>query len=105
MTPFPQYKKGVPKAGLDDITQWMAALMIAAVPYFFATMILGNGLFGTVISSSVGFLTFKALAVPMIRYLFNRLPPLYLQHSLKTVMFRGGLHARPDPDPVPLSVK
>ena len=103
--PFPQYKKGVPKAGLDDITHFLLAICISAVVYFLLQMLLGGGPWSTIITGAAAYGTFKMVAVPLVRYIFNRLPPSYMEHAYQTVMYRGGLAVRADPDPIPLRVK
>lgn len=101
---FPQYRKGVPKAGLDDITHFILALCLSAIPYFFLSMAFGDSPLATVLSGAGGWATFKFLAVPGVRYIFQQLPPSYIEHTVKTINYRGGLATRPDPDPIPFKV-
>lgn len=103
-TPFPQYKKGVPRAGLDDYSQVIVALIIAAFPYFLLNMLLGEWDFKAAVGLAVAFVTYKWVAVPTLRSLYNRVPPNYFGHYLNVVKYRGGLRARPDPDPLPFKV-
>lgn len=103
--PFPQYRKGVPKAGLDEITHWGLALLIAGLPFFFIQMFLAGFAFAPLIAGVTAYLIFRVVAVPVTRYVFSQLPPMYIEHTLKTVFFNGGLAARPDPDPIPFKVK
>ncbi len=105
MTPFPQYKRGVPRAGLDDLTQFIVALTVAVIPAFLVWMMLGDSGFSTLIMGAVGYGVFKFVAVPTVRYVFDQLPPVYVEHSLKTLMYSGGLVARADPEPTPFQVK
>ncbi|GGR15531.1 hypothetical protein [Deinococcus ruber] len=102
--PFPQYRKGVPKAGLDSLTHWFMALSLAAFVYLLLQMVLGSGPWTQLLSGAAAFGTFRFIAVPAVRYVFNRLPPNYLDHVRQTTFFRGGLAARADPDPLPLVV-
>jgi hypothetical protein len=103
-TPFPQYRKGVPKAGLDEITHFIAALGVAGLPFFLVQMALGDWFLAPVAAAAASWGTFKLIAVPVIRYVFHRLPPLYIEHYVQTVFLRGGLAAQPDPDPIPFKV-
>lgn len=103
--PFPQYRKGVPKAGLDDITHFMIAVCISAVVYFLLQMLLGSSPWATLLTGAAAYASFRYLAAPLVRYVFNQLPPAYVEHMRLTVMYRGGLAARADPDPVPLWVR
>ncbi len=103
--PFPTYKKSVPKAGLDDLVHFLLACMLSLIPYFFLNMLLGDWDFTPVIAGGAGFLSFKFLAVPAIRHVFDHLPPNYLHHFVASVFMNGGLRCGPDPDPVPFRVK
>ena len=105
LQPFPLYKKGVPKAGLDEITHWALALLIAGLPFFFIQMCLANLKFAPLIAGVASYIIFKTIAVPVTRYYFSQLPPMHIEHKVKTVFFNGGLTARPDPDPIPYKVK
>lgn len=104
-TPFPQYKKGVPKMGLDEITHFLLAITIAGLPFFLAQLLLGEWQLAPVVAAIVAYVTFRWVAVPTVRYVFGQLPPAYVEHSIQTIFFRGGLAARPDPEPIPLEIK
>lgn len=102
--PFPQYRKGIPKAGLDEVTHFVLAIALSAFPYFFLQMALGSWAYAPVLSGAVAWATFRYVAVPAVRYVFQQLPPMYLEHYVATVFYRGGLAARPDPEPIPFKV-
>ncbi|MCD0159934.1 hypothetical protein IHN63_01305 [Deinococcus sp. 6YEL10] len=102
--PFPQYRKGVPKAGLDEVTHFMLAVILAAFPYFFMQLLLGDWGFAPVVSGAVAWASFRFVMVPIVRYIFQQLPPVFLEHYVATVYFRGGLTTRPDPEPIPFKV-
>lgn len=104
-TPFPQYKKGIPKMGLDEVTHFLMAITIAGLPFFFVQMMLGDWQLAPIVAALAAYLTFRWVAIPAVRYVFGQLPPLYIEHSIQTIYFRGGLAARPDPEPVPLEIK
>lgn len=104
-TPFPQYKKGIPKMGLDDITHFILAIGITGLVFFLAQMLLGDWQFAPIVAALIAYVTFRWAAVPFVRLIFGQLPPLYVEHSFQTIFFRGGLAARPDPDPIPLEIK
>lgn len=104
-TPFPQYRKGIPKAGLEDMSQLGLALIIAALPFFFIQMATSGTSWGAVAAAAVGYATFRFVGVPVVRFIFDRLPPHAVEHFFKVTFYRGGLAARPDPNPVPLEVE
>lgn len=103
--PFPQYRKGVPKAGLDEITHWGLALLIAGLAFFLIQMLLSGWSFAPLFAGVIAYLTFKFVSVPFARFVFSQLPPMYIQHAWGSIFFRGGLIARPDPDPLPFQIK
>lgn len=104
-TPFPQYRKGIPKAGLEDMPQFALAGLVAAFPFFFVQMATADTWWGPVGAAAVGYFTFRMVGVPLVRWLFDRMPPHTIQHQYKVLFYRGGLVARPDPDPVPFKVE
>lgn len=104
-TAFPQYRRGIPKAGLEDMPQLGLAFIIAAIPFFFVQLATADTWWGPVAAGGVAYAVFRFVGVPLVRFVFDKLPPLAVQHSLKVLFYRGGLAARPDPDPVPFKVK
>jgi hypothetical protein len=104
-TPFPQYKKGVPRFGLDDFKDVMLAMLMAAIPYFILDLMLGDWNFKALITFPAAFGMFRYVAVPLLRHLGQRLPPNFMALWFRHLRFQGGLLPRPDSDPLPFRVR
>ncbi|GGR12864.1 hypothetical protein [Deinococcus ruber] len=102
--PFPRYKKGVPKSGLDETAHFLLAVCLSAVVFCLLKILLGDSSWSTILGGVATWASFKYAAIPLVRYIFNRLPPSYIEHSVQTVLYRGGLAVRPDPNPLPFKV-
>ncbi|MBZ9714440.1 hypothetical protein [Deinococcus multiflagellatus] len=103
--PVPKFKGSIAKMGLDSREDFMTTLVVAGALYFLLKSLIPHPL-APLIAMAIAGLVWKFVIVDLVRAYRKRYPPKYPMHWLRSrVILAPILHPRPDPQPLPLSVR